>query len=227
LFYVSGERSAKVGELGSDRFCCCRSVCFHHAKLSARRTFRNRAKGGGLLYACWRTEGASLRIQRPRINLASIEELHKTLLQEKKATIANAVDEDRRVALAWIDHAEGKNEDAIRLLQDVAAKEEGIFAPDGGIPAHEMLGDMLLDMNSPQRALKEYESEPRLNPNRFDSLSGAALAAEAAGQPKTAERYSAQLVKVCEGGNSQRPELLRARSVLAASGQMGRQPSEF
>jgi tetratricopeptide (TPR) repeat protein len=91
-----------------------------------------------------------------------------------------------------------------------------------------MLGDMLLEINSPQRALEEYESELRLNPNRFDSLSGAtALAAEAAGQPKAAERYYAQLVKVCEGGNSERPELLRARSVLAANGRMGSQQSEF
>ena len=166
-------------------------------------------------------------VAEARTNLLAIEELHKTLLQRKKTTIANAVDEDRRVVLAWIDHADGKNEEAIKLLQEIAAKEEGIFAPDGGIPAHEMLGDMLMEMNSPQRALKEYESELRLNPNRFDSLSGAALAAEAAGQPKTAERYYAQLVKVCEGGNSERPELLRARSVLAASGQMGSQQSEF
>ncbi len=83
-----------------------------------------------------------------------------------------------------------------------------------------MLGDMLMEMNSPQRAPKEYEAELQLSPNRFDSLSGAAFAAEAAGQTKTAERYYAQLVNVCEGGNSERPELRRARSVLAANGQM-------
>jgi hypothetical protein len=162
-------------------------------------------------------------VAEARTNLIAIEELHKVLLQEKKTTIANAVDEDRRVALAWIDHAEGKNEEAIKLLQDVAAKEEGIFAPDGGIPAHEMLGDILMEMNSSDRALVEYESELKLNPNRFDSLFGAARAAEAVGQSKAANKYYSQLAKICEGGNSERPELLRARSVLAASEQTGGQ----
>ncbi len=163
-----------------------------------------------------------------RANVQAIQDLHAVLVKEKKLPIAiHAVEEDQRVVSAWINHAEGKNDEAIKSLGELAAKEQGIFAPDGGIAAHEMLGDMLMEMNSPQRALKEYESELRLNPNRFDSLSGAALAAEAAGQPKTAERYYVQLVKVCEGGNSERPELLRARSVLAASGQTGSQQPEF
>jgi hypothetical protein len=80
-----------------------------------------------------------------------------------------------------------------------------------------MMGDILMEMNAPDRALREYEAELQVSPNRFDSLSGAALAAEAARQPKTAMKYYAQLAKVCEGGNSKRPELLRARSFLAAS----------
>jgi len=132
------------------------------------------------------------------------------------------------VVLAWIDHADGKNEEAIKLLQEIAAKEEGIFAPDGGIPAHEMLGDMLMEMNSPRRALKEYESELRLNPNRFDSLSGAALAGRSGRTTKNRRKVLCTTREgFARGGNSQRPELLRARSVLAASGQMGRQQSEF
>ena len=84
-----------------------------------------------------------------------------------------------------------------------------------------MLGDMFMEMNSPQRALTEYQSELKLSPNRFDSLAGAAIAAEAAGQLKTSQGYYGQLAKVCEGGNSERPELRRARSVLAANAQMG------
>lgn len=123
------------------------------------------------------------------------------------------------MALAWINHAEGKNEEAIKLLQEIAAKEEGILSPDGGIPAHEMLGDILTEMHFSDRALAEYEAELKLNPNRFDSLFGAARAAEAVGQPKAANTYYSQIVRICEGGTSERPELVRARSVLPAGKQ--------
>lgn len=63
------------------------------------------------------------------------------------------------MVLAWIGHAEGKNDEAIKLLQEIAAKEEGSFAPDNSVAAHEVLGDILMEMNSPDRALTEYESE--------------------------------------------------------------------
>jgi uncharacterized protein HemY len=55
----------------------------------------------------------------------------------------------------------------------------------------------------------------KLNPNRFDALYGAAQAAEMAGKSAQAETYYAQLVKTCAGSDSDRPELSRAKALLA------------
>ena len=78
-----------------------------------------------------------------------------------------------------------------------------------------MLADMLLDMNRPEQALTEYEADLKFNPNRFNGVYGAARAAENLGKSEMAGSYYAQLVQLCSGSNSDRPELSRARALLA------------
>jgi tetratricopeptide (TPR) repeat protein len=154
-----------------------------------------------------------------RSNLQSTEQLHATLVKEKKLPLSiNAVEHDRRIVTAWIDHAEGRNKDAIEILRDFAAKEQGTFAPDGGIPAHEMLGDIFVDLGKPEQALVEYEAELKLSPNRFNSLFGAGHAAELSHQPAKAAVLYEQLLNICAGGNSTRPEIGHARSFLSTNG---------
>jgi tetratricopeptide (TPR) repeat protein len=67
----------------------------------------------------------------------------------------------------------------------------------------------------PEQALAEYETDLKLNPNRFNALYGAAQAAEGAGKQDTAAHYYAELVKVCAGSNSDRPELSKAKGLVA------------
>jgi tetratricopeptide (TPR) repeat protein len=150
-----------------------------------------------------------------RANLASMKTLYANLLK-KKAPSAKFVDDDMGVVTAWIDHAEGKNEEALELLQPIARKDHGLFAADGDIPAHEMMGDMLVEMNRPQAALGEYEAELQVNPNRFNSVYGAAHAAESAKLTEKAAAYYRQLVATCAGGDSTRPELAHAREFVSA-----------
>ncbi len=95
-----------------------------------------------------------------RANLKSIQELRATLVNEKKPQLfIDTVDEDGKVVSAWIEHAEGRNEEAINTLRKFAEKEQGIFAAGGGIPAHEMMGDILVDTGRPAEALAEYQAE--------------------------------------------------------------------
>jgi len=74
---------------------------------------------------------------------------------------------------------------------------------------------MLLETKLPQQALAEYQTDLKFSPNRFNALYGAGRAAEEAGKASDANEYYALLVKNCEGGNSTRPELSRARELLA------------
>jgi tetratricopeptide (TPR) repeat protein len=150
-----------------------------------------------------------------RKDVAEIEALHSTLLKQKKTGLAEAVEQDRQEAAAWLAHAEGHNDEAIKALRTVAEKEEAEGDEPLAIPAREMLAEMMLDMNRPEQALAEYEADLKFNPNRFNGLYGAAHAAEMAGQSEKSNTYYARLVQLCAGSNSDRPELSRAKALLA------------
>ena len=114
----------------------------------------------------------------------------------------------------WVLHAEHQDKEAIALLRARADKEDKI-GEEQDMSSREMLADMLLELKRPEEALPEYEVALKLNPNRFNSLYGAASSAEMAGKDEKATTYYAQLVKVCAGSNSDRPELGRAKALLA------------
>jgi len=120
-------------------------------------------------------------------------------------------------ARAWRAFAEGKNNDALALIRPVADKQDVLGKGEVELPAREMLADMLLEMNRPQEALVEYEKGLKTDPNRFNGLYGAARAAELAKQPEKARTYYTQLIKNC-GTSTERPELSKARTELAAVG---------
>jgi tetratricopeptide (TPR) repeat protein len=114
-----------------------------------------------------------------------------------------------------VDYAEGRHEEAVKLLREVADQRGGAFEASDGIPAREMLADLLLELRRPDAALLEYEANLKMNPGRFDSLYGAGRAAELMGnQPKSGTHY-AQLLRNCAGSASDRPELSHARTLLA------------
>ena len=150
-----------------------------------------------------------------RKDVAEIDAIHATLLKQKKTSFAEAVEQDRQEAAAWVAHAEGNNDEAINTLRTIAEKEEAEGDEPLAIPAREMLADMMLDMNHPEQALTEYEADLKFNPNRFNGLYGAARAAEMVGKSDKSNSYYARLVKICDGSNSERPELSRAKSLLA------------
>jgi tetratricopeptide (TPR) repeat protein len=150
-----------------------------------------------------------------RKDVAEIETIHSSLVKEKKTGFADAVEQDRQEAAAWVAYAEGNKDEAIKALRTVAEKEEAEGDEPLAIPAREMLADMLMDMNRPEQALAEYEVDLKFNPNRFNGLYGAARAAEMAGKSEKSNTYYSRLVKVCDESNSARPELSRAKSLLA------------
>ena len=151
-----------------------------------------------------------------RKDQAEIESIRAELLHKKKKPEADFADEQRQEVLAWIEYAEGRKDEAIKLLRPLADKETDGISETGGMPIHEMLADMLLEAKRPQEALAEYQTDLKLNPNRFNGLYGAAQAAEMAGQASQATEYYAVLVKTCQGSSSVRPELARAKQAVVA-----------
>src|ERR1700736_5624145 len=142
-----------------------------------------------------------------RKDIAELESLRQEMLKNKKTSWAQVVEDAQKEAGAWEAHAEGKDEEAVKTLRTIAAEEESTGDEPEDIPAREMLADLLLETKHPDLALAEYETALKFNPNRFNGLYGAASAAEMAGKNDKASAYYAQLVKVCDGSNSERPEL--------------------
>lgn len=121
---------------------------------------------------------------------------------------------------AWLAFAEKRNDDALRLMRQVADTQDEMGKREVDIPAREMLADMLLELNQPENALAEYEKSMKIDPNRFNGLAGAAQSAEAAHQPAKATTYYGQLLKNCDDGkHSDRPELRNAKTELAKNAQ--------
>ncbi|PYK40044.1 MAG: hypothetical protein DME60_08830 [Verrucomicrobia bacterium] len=91
-------------------------------------------------------------------------------------------------ALAWIAHAEGKDDEAVKLIHDAADEEDAVekrpVTPGAIVPGREQLGDLLLELDRPQDALKEFERALAMAPQRRGALMGAARAREMIGAAK-------------------------------------------
>jgi tetratricopeptide (TPR) repeat protein len=192
----------------------------HHWTEAASLTPVAYAQTGDAAITYWaRAIGAAHigNVAQTRTDIEHIDAIHKTLVDQKKKNFAEAVDQDRKEATAWLDHAEGRNDAAIAALRTIAEKEEASGdESDGGTPAREMIADMLLEMKQPEQALAEYKTDLKFYPNRFNGLYGAAQAAEMAGQMSQATEYYTVLVKTCEGSTSERPELAKAKQAVLA-----------
>jgi tetratricopeptide (TPR) repeat protein len=121
---------------------------------------------------------------------------------------------------AWLAFAEKKNDEALAQIREVADTQDQGGKAEVDIPAREMLADMLLELQQPDKALGEYEKSMKIDPNRFNGLAGAARSAEMAHQAAKANSYYGQLLKNCDGGkHSERPELRSAKTEVAKIGE--------
>jgi len=132
---------------------------------------------------------------------------------------ANEVEVMRLSSTAWIALAQKKPDEALATMRQAAdiedKSEKHIVTPGRLLPARELLGDMLMEMNRPADALKEYEASQLREPNRYRGLYGSALAASQAGDKAKAKQYYARLVEMA--GKGERPETGRARAYLASN----------
>ncbi|HZS05180.1 MAG TPA: hypothetical protein VFD58_10130 [Blastocatellia bacterium] len=155
-----------------------------------------------------------------RQEVEKLSSIQKALAVVKKGyDWATQVEIERRAASAWLAHAEGKNEEALALMRSAAELEDSTdkhpVTPGAIIPAREMLGDLLLELNQPAQAVREFELSLQNAPKRFNSHYGLARAAAASGDEKKARAHYAELVALCNNADGDRPELQKAKEFLA------------
>jgi hypothetical protein len=149
---------------------------------------------------------------RDELNL--MKHCHDSLKVQRDDYKANQVAIQMKLAEAWILFSEGKKDQALQfsvLAADMEDKtEKSPVTPGEVLPARQLLGDMLMEMNRPADALIAYEADLKKHPNRLNSIAGAARASEVLQNTKMAKLYWNQLLNVAS--QSGRDELVYARA---------------
>ncbi len=131
------------------------------------------------------------------------------------------LDLQMQAASAWVAYGEGKKDDAVSLLQHTADAEDILgkhpVSPGALVPAREQLGDLLLKLDRPKEAQREFETALKIYPGRFRGLYGAALAAEQSGEKEAARRYYAKLNEQTAKADGSREELAHLRDYRTAA----------
>jgi tetratricopeptide (TPR) repeat protein len=157
-------------------------------------------------------------VEAAKAEFENLRAMHDTLMKQKDLYKANQVQVQVKSSEAWITFKEGRNDEAIALMNTAAdledKTEKSPVTPGEVIPAKELLADMLLRMNKPAEAFEVYEASLKKHPNRFNGLYGAALAAEKSAKGDKANYYYQQLIKIAGAIKSNRPELEVARLYL-------------
>jgi len=125
------------------------------------------------------------------------------------------------VASAWALNAEGRGDEALKLMSAAADAEDKTekspVTPGPLAPARELYGQMLLQNGKAQEALAAFEATKAKEPNRYLGYAGAAQAAEKAGENAKAKDNYQKLLALAAGTDSQRPELAAAKKYLATN----------
>lgn len=154
-----------------------------------------------------------------RAEAQRLGDLKTAMLAAKQDYWAGQADIQSAIITAWTALASGRDGEALSGMRDAAdreaATEKHPVMPGPLIPARELLGEMLLELNQPAAALAEFQASQQVEPGRFRGLYGAARAAQMAGDPVQARGYYQRLVELAGKADGSRPELAAATSYLA------------
>jgi len=156
-----------------------------------------------------------------KAEIEAMKALRTTLQRADQSYWADRTEEQMLAVSAWGALKEGAGDQALRFMRAAADSEDGslkhVAMENRLSPIREMLGELLVEVNEPAQALKEFETSLRNNPNRYRSLAGAAKAAERAGDRAQAKSYYEKLVSLAAQADDGRPALAEAKQYLAAN----------
>src|ERR1039458_8472226 len=112
---------------------------------------------------------------------------------------ATQVDVLIKEAQAWRSATDGDAEAAVLTLRAAADEEDAVeklpVTPGPIVHAREQLGELLLDLQRPDQALREFQTDLTFAPGRRGAIVGAITAAERLGDTKTATQLRAELTQ--------------------------------
>jgi tetratricopeptide (TPR) repeat protein len=156
-----------------------------------------------------------------KADIAKLAELRDQLREAKDAYWSEQVDIQWQVANAWVLNAEGKTEEALKMMSAAADAEDKTekspVTPGPLAPARELYGEMLFERGMVKEALAAFEATKAKEPNRFRGYAGAAQAAEKLGDRAAAKANYEKLIKLLVQPQSERAEVKAAYAFLGKS----------
>lgn len=123
-----------------------------------------------------------------------------------------------REAEAFAAEAAGNADEAVAKLKEAVAIEDSIDdlsqPPYPAIPANELCGNLLLELNLPKDASIYFEKALMRTPNRPRIILGMARAALMLGDNVTARKRYEEFLFMWRNADSDRPELVTAKAAL-------------
>lgn len=122
-------------------------------------------------------------------------------------------------AQAFAAEAAGDADNAVMRLKEAVAIEDSIDdlsqPPYPVIPATELAGNLLLDLNRPAEAVPYFRKTMQRTPNRPKAIFGLARAAQALGDNATARERYQEFLSIWKDADPDRPEVATAKEFLA------------
>lgn len=148
--------------------------------------------------------------------MATLTEAARSAADQRFSTY---IEVDRRILAGWIAKEEGDPDRAIELMRSAGQLEASVekhpVSPGTLLPPYEALGDLLLALDRPAEAVDAYQQSDRTWPNRYNTLEGAARAADMSGDTGAAERWARRLMETAP--ESERGSVERIQTLAGSS----------
>jgi tetratricopeptide (TPR) repeat protein len=158
--------------------------------------------------------------KEPQAARAAAEELVRLAAQPgQHPFVQQIIRMQAKEAQAFAAEASGKGDLAVARMKEAVAIEDSIDSlsqpPYPIIPANELLGTLLMDLNRPEEAKARFLEALKRTPGRPKAIYGVARAAAETGDDITAERYYRQFLVIWTNADPGRPEIATAKAFLA------------
>lgn len=198
------------------RYVLERGAWSEAAALAPRRT---NLVADGITYFVRAMGGArGGNVARARADADTLAQVQQRLAASGQDYWAEQVAIQHDAAAAWIALADGRRDDALRLMRSAADREDAsdkhVAMENRLWPMRELLGELLLQVGEARAALAAFDASLQNARNRYRGLYGAATAARASGDDRAAREYFQRLVDLCALRGTERPELAEARAFL-------------
>ena len=124
-----------------------------------------------------------------------------------------------REAQAFAAKTSGNADEAVAKMKEAVTIEDAIDTlsqpPYPVIPAHELFGTLLMELNRPVDAREQFLQTLKRTPGRPKAIYGIAQAAQATGDQETAQQRYREFLTLWTNADGDRPECVAANEFLA------------